>query len=98
MGQGQEIYAKRIIANLISNGGWILLQNCHLSLLYINELFNLLTETENIHDEFRLWVTTEVHPQFPITFLQTSIKFTNEPPHGIRAGLKRTFSSFNEVR
>lgn len=32
---------------------------------------------------FRLWITTEVHPTFPITLLQMSIKYTCEPPSGM---------------
>ncbi|CAL8073408.1 unnamed protein product [Calicophoron daubneyi] len=96
MGQGQEVHARRILGTAIVSGGWILLQNCHLSLAYMNEVLGQLNGTEHIHEEFRLWVTTEVNPQFPITFLQSSVKFTNEPPQGVKASLKRTYGNFSE--
>lgn len=48
----------------------MLLQNCHLSLDYVTEVLDQILETESVHDEFRLWVTTEVHKKFPISFLQ----------------------------
>lgn len=82
MGQGQEIHARRLLAQSMSDGGWLLLQNCHLGLEFLDEGLDTVTTTESIHDSFRLWVTTEVHPKFPINFLQSSIKFTNEPPQG----------------
>lgn len=57
----------------------------------MDELMDIVTETDFVHDSFRLWITTEVHKHFPITLLQMSIKFTNEPPQGLKAGLKRTY-------
>lgn len=57
----------------------------------MDELMDTIVETENVHEAFRLWMTTEVHKHFPITLLQMSIKFTNEPPQGLKAGLKRTY-------
>lgn len=71
-----------ITLGFVVQGEWILLQNSHLGLTYMNELFMVLTETKSCHDDFRVWITTEEHVDFPISLLQISIKFTNEPPQG----------------
>ena len=70
MGQGQEFHARRMINDAMIAGGWVLLQNIHLSLPFCTEAMDLLVETDQIHESFRLWLTTEVHPQFPIGLLQ----------------------------
>lgn len=99
MGQGQEIHARKLMEKSLKEGSWVLLQNCHLGLEYMLEVTSQIMElekaAEGFHEDFRLWITTEVHPQFPITMLQMSIKFTNEPPAGVRAGLARTFKSMS---
>ncbi|XP_037951167.1 dynein heavy chain 8, axonemal [Teleopsis dalmanni] len=101
MGQGQEVHARKLVANCIEAGGWVLLQNCHLGLEYMNELTLLLLELEragpkSCNENFRVWITTEPHIKFSISLLQLSIKFTNEPPAGMRAGLKRTYSNMSQ--
>merc|ERR1719502_2029055 len=78
-------------------GSWVLLQNCHLGLKMMNELEGTLiqkraVEPEEVLDEFRLWISAEPHPKFPIGLLQISIKATNEAPAGIRAGLKGSYA------
>ena len=45
---------------------------------------------------FRLWISAEPHPKFPIGLLQMSIKITNEAPAGVRAGLKASYNWINQ--
>lgn len=96
MGQGQELHARKMMMDCMSAGGWVLLQNVHLSLPFCSEIIDILVETEHVDESFRLWVTTEVHEEFPIGLLQMAIKFTNEPPQGIRASLKRSYQVDNK--
>uniref|UniRef100_A0A8C7CXQ0 Dynein axonemal heavy chain 5 n=1 Tax=Oncorhynchus kisutch TaxID=8019 RepID=A0A8C7CXQ0_ONCKI len=96
MGQGQEVHARKLLQQTMANGGWALLQNCHLGLDFMDELMDTVTETDAVHETFRLWITTEVQKHFPITLLQMSNKFTNEPPQGLKAGLKRTYGGINQ--
>ena len=44
MGQGQEVHARRLLSTSFEDGGWILLQNCHLGLNYMDELLDQLRQ------------------------------------------------------
>jgi dynein heavy chain len=45
------------------------------------------------HPAFRLWITAEPDPAFPIGLLQASLKVTFEPPAGLRAGLRASLAA-----
>lgn len=49
----------------------------------MNELANQISDLDTQpHENFRIWITTEPHNDFPISLLQMSLKFTYEPPQG----------------
>merc|ERR1719247_4030035 len=93
MGEGQEKVAREKNTNAFISGGWVILQNCHLGIDYMNELEDTLTKTKEIDEDFRLWITCEITPRFPIGLLQMAIKVTLEPPAGLKAGLYRTYTT-----
>ena len=43
MGQGQEVHARRLVGTSMSEGQWVLLQNCHLGLDYMDELLDVVS-------------------------------------------------------
>merc|ERR1712078_714163 len=93
MGEGQEKVAREKNNAAFLTGGWVILQNCHLGIGYMNEMEDVLTKTAEIEDDFRLWITCEITQSFPIGLLQMAIKVTLEPPAGLKAGLARTYAT-----
>ena len=49
-------------------------QNCHLLLSFTRVLEKLLEDVGKPHPDFRLWLTTDPTPTFPIGILQQSLK------------------------
>ncbi len=61
LGQGQEKRAEDMIKKGKENGMWVLLQNCHFAKSWMPKLEQIVENlAENIHREFRLWMTRYV--------------------------------------
>jgi hypothetical protein len=88
MGQGQEVIARRYMAAATVEGQWVLLQNTHLGLGYLTEVEQFLTKAEDLHEDFRLWITAEPHQQFPIGLLQVGAKRGSAASPGGGAALR----------
>ena len=102
LGQGQEPVANRAIANCVKAGGWVALQNIHLTPGFCKKDLEPTLDKmdpDTAHPEFRLFLTAEMAPNstaMPIPVLQACVKLTNEPPSGMKANLKRSINYFTD--
>jgi len=94
MGEGQEPVAIRAMQGATANGGWVLLQNCELTIELMATMEEYLESIREGQDpNFRLFITALPTEGFPLGLLQMSTKVTNEPPAGLKAGVLRSFST-----
>ncbi len=95
LGQGQAPKATKLIQEGVRNGTWVFLANCHLSISYMPTLDKIIESiaAEKPHPDFRLWLSSSPHPNFPISILQAGLKMTTEPPKGLKANMTRLFSA-----
>ncbi|GAB5364245.1 hypothetical protein AAMO2058_000953100 [Amorphochlora amoebiformis] len=99
LGQGQAPIAEKLFNEGVTAGNWVLLANCHLSIQWLPTLEGMimsLRDRKDVHPKFRLWLSSDPTPKFPIALLQSSIKITTEPPRGLRSIMLRMYSYIPE--
>lgn len=92
LGQGQNKAAESLIKTGSQRGQWVLLQNCHLLASWLPRLAIILEQMTEVHDDFRLWLTTDPTDKFPLGILQRALKVVTEPPDGLKLNLRSSYA------
>jgi dynein heavy chain len=100
LGQGQGPIAEIMVARAVKNGTWVFLQNCHLCKSWMNAMEVMIKgfalPEAQVHDDFRLYLSSAPCSFFPIGVLQNSVKLTNEPPKGLKANVRGSFAGLDQ--
>ena len=78
-------------------GKWVLLKNCHLCTEWLGELVKKV-QSLNPHNDFRLFITSEISPKLPTGLVRMSDKTTTEAQTGVKATLSRFFMNISTDR
>jgi dynein heavy chain 1 len=89
--------ADKSINSSIKTGGWVLLRNIHLCPGWVGQLEKRL-HSQVPHQDFRLFLTSEIHPKLPTNVLRLSDIIVFEPPSGVKASMLRSFASMDKER
>jgi hypothetical protein len=87
-----------MLEEAVRHGHWVFLANCHLMTSWLPTLDKIIEGLEGTkpHERFRLWLSSNPSPDFPISILQRGLKMTTEPPKGLRANLMRLYNGISE--
>ncbi|KAG7263605.1 hypothetical protein CRUP_020855, partial [Coryphaenoides rupestris] len=88
-------WAEALMHSAMETGKWVFFQNCHLAPSWMPSLERLIEniQPDQVHRDFRLWLTSLPSNKFPVSILQNGSKMTVEPPRGIKANLLKTYLS-----
>jgi dynein heavy chain 1 len=89
--------ADKAISSLSKTGGWVHLKNVHLAPQWLAALEKKLHAIKT-HQDFRLFLSTEIHPKLPPALLRMSNIFVFEPAPGIKANLLQTMNDLSAAR
>jgi dynein heavy chain 1 len=89
--------ADKCINSAVKEGTWVLLRNIHLCPSWLGQLEKKL-HNRVPHANFRIFLTSEIHPKLPSNLIRMSDVIVFEPPRGVKASLLRSLASMPEAR
>jgi hypothetical protein len=101
LGQEQGPRAEKLIQRAQKEGLWVMLENCHLAKSWLPKLEEIIeklqeTDKDQIHKDFRFFLTSMPAEYFPVSILENGVKITTEPPKGLRNNMLRSVNGIQQ--
>lgn len=96
LGQSQGAIAQKMLTDAMTNGSWIIFENCHVAddwMIKLESLYINLIKSNEIADDFRLWFALSPTDTFPLIILRDAIKIVIERPLKLRENMIEQYSS-----
>lgn len=96
MGQAQIGRASKLISDGLFQGNWVVIENCHVDDSWLNKLEAIclnISTSDNVNEDFRLWLTSCPSEEFPMIILQMASKINMEQPAGVKENASLLLSS-----
>lgn len=91
--------AEKCLNTALKNGTWLLLRNVHLCPSWLVSVEKkLYNARDSAHPNFRLFLTSEIHPSLPVNLLRMCDIFVFEPPSGMKLSMVRTLDTVSADR
>ena len=92
--------AESLVATASKRGSWVLLRNVHLCVDWLRETLvkKIQAFGPGTHQDFRLFITSEINPRLPTGLLRICDTIVAQAPTGIQASLHRFLSSISKDR
>lgn len=91
--------AEKGLNTALKNGTWLLLRNVHLCPSWLVSVEKkLYNARDSAHPNFRLFLTSEIHPNLPVNLLRMCDIFVFEPPSGVKLSMIRCLDTVTPDR
>ncbi|MCQ2815651.1 MAG: hypothetical protein MJ252_00145 [archaeon] len=98
LNQDEWKYTNTALRDMAKVGGWVYIANTHLTIQNIPLLEKTLDEinASHPHKDFKVFISTYPHEDYPISLLQRCNKITFEMPKGIYNNMSRLFDDISK--
>lgn len=85
-----------MLSEAMSNGSWIIFENCDIAtdwMIKLESMYTNLKKSKQVNDDFRWWFVLNPTASFPLIMLRDAVKIIIEPPSNLPENMIEQYST-----